>query len=87
MELQTKELLLMLDKSKTCFENCRLLEMSCKNTTCRHAVINDTHFNCSLLAIKNGQGQTLADIGKVFNLTRMRICQIEKAAIKKIKED
>lgn len=76
----------MLNDTKTCFENCKLLKMCCKNTTCRHAIDNDAYMNCSLLAVKMGQAQTLAEIGKVFDLTRMRICQIEKGAIKKIRE-
>jgi len=76
----------MLNNAKTCFENCRLIRRCCKNTTCRHSINNDQYLNCSLLAVKKGQAQTLASIGKVFNLTRMRICQVEKVAIKKIKD-
>jgi DNA-directed RNA polymerase sigma subunit (sigma70/sigma32) len=29
---------------------------------------------------------TLHEIGKIFGLTRMRICQIEKRALQKIKQ-
>lgn len=76
----------MLNNTKTCFENCRLSERCCKNETCRHSIKNDKYMNCSLLAVKNNEAQTLADIGDVFGLTRMRICQIEKAAIRKIKD-
>jgi len=74
----------MLDHMKTCFENCKLLKKSCKNNVCRHFVTNDEHQNCTLTAVDEGKMKTLAAIGDVFSLTRMRICQIEKAAIKKI---
>ena len=76
----------MLNNMKTCFENCRLLKIDCKNTACRHSIDNCAYSNCSLLAVKKGQSQTLADVGDVFGLTRMRICQIEKSAIKKIRD-
>jgi len=77
----------MMNPMKTCFENCRLLNQACKNTECRHSIKNDSSLNCLLLAVKPGQTQTLADIGKVFDLTRMRICQIEKGAVAKVKEE
>ena len=36
-------------------------------------------------AAKEVKNTTLEDIGNIFKVTRMRICQIEKKAIKKIK--
>ena len=42
--------------------------------------------NCGIIAAKNDNKMTLEDVGKLFNVTRMRICQIEKIAIKKLKE-
>ena len=41
-------------------------------------------FNCSLIAAEEGP-MTLQAIGDLHGLTRMRICQIEKSAIEKIK--
>jgi DNA-directed RNA polymerase sigma subunit (sigma70/sigma32) len=38
------------------------------------------------LLSKTNQKLTLEDVGKLFKVTRMRICQIEKTAIKKLKE-
>lgn len=42
--------------------------------------------NCCINASKRDQKLTLENIGKIFGLTRMRICQIEKIAVSKLKE-
>ena len=36
-----------------------------------------------MIAASNGE-MTLQDIGDIFKITRMRVCQIEKSVIKKI---
>lgn len=43
------------------------------------------HLNCAIIAAGGGK-MTLHEIGKIFGLTRMRICQIEKRALEKIKQ-
>ena len=40
---------------------------------------------CCINLCKRKENLTLEDIGKIFEVTRMRICQIEKSAIKKLK--
>ncbi|NBP02925.1 MAG: hypothetical protein EBU90_22995 [Proteobacteria bacterium] len=45
---------------------------------------NIDSFNCVIIASQNGP-YTLQKIGKIYGLTRMRICQIEKTIIQKIK--
>jgi len=40
--------------------------------------------NCVLIAAKEGP-KTLQEIGEIFDLTRMRICQIEKNILGKLK--
>ena len=74
-----------LDKNKTCFSNCKAKNISCKNKTCRAWFDCKKHNNCSIIAADKGP-MTLQNIGDLFKLTRMRICQIEKNAISKIKE-
>ena len=47
--------------------------------------------NCCLIASDKGHKSnldkfTLQDIGDIFKVTRMRVCQIEKIAINKLKD-
>ena len=74
------------NKNKTCFSNCKNSSKLCKNKSCRSWFSSEENFNCVILASENGP-MTLQKIGDLFGLTRMRICQIEKNAIKKIKEN
>lgn len=78
------------EENETCFTTLNKLEDSrtCENRKCE--------FNCSkhrkscalvsLLSEESGR-LTLQDVGSMFDLSRMRICQIEKSIIKKIKEE
>jgi len=70
---------------KTCFSNCKSANSGCKNKSCRAWFKSEENLNCTILAAESGP-MTLQKIGDLFGLTRMRICQIEKNAIKKIKE-
>ena len=71
-------------KNRACFANCKDFSVNCKNEKCRAWFKCDKYNNCSILAAKDGP-MTLQVIGDLFNLTRMRICQIEKNAISKIR--
>lgn len=42
--------------------------------------------NCAVLAAKREDTRTLQEIGDIFGVTRMRICQIEKAVMSKLRE-
>ena len=68
-----------------CFEFCKLHKTSCKKTNCRYWINSKDDQMCCLIAAKKNNNITLEDVGKIFNVTRMRICQIEKRAIEKIK--
>ena len=74
-----------LKPNRTCFSNCKILALDCKNKTCRQWFKNEEHRNCAIIAAEHGP-MTLQRIGDLFSLTRMRICQIEKNAMKKIRE-
>lgn len=66
----------------TCYETCKEENKQCKNKSCSYWVDHD--LNCVINLSKNNK-TTFEEIGKIFDLTRMRICQIEKKALQKIK--
>jgi hypothetical protein len=69
----------------TCFAEHAKRKLPCLRTSCRNW-INDTGCsNCSLVSAQEGP-KTLEEIGNVFGLTRMRICQIEKVISRKFAE-
>lgn len=68
----------------TCFSIQEKYNVNCQRTTCPNWIRHSKSNNCVLIAAQNGP-KTLQEIGEIFNLTRMRICQIEKAIYEKIK--
>ena len=73
-----------------CFEYNKKNDKSCVNKDCRYWINCQKYNNCCLVMLKddnfNEDKITLQDIGDIFKVTRMRICQIEKNAIKKLKD-
>ena len=70
-----------------CFNYHKKNKTKCERKKCRYWIENSTSRNCGINFINsNNQKTTLEDIGKIFKVTRMRICQIEKKAIKKVKD-
>tara|TARA_Y100000310_G_C20181010_1_gene578119 strand:+ start:201 stop:464 length:264 start_codon:yes stop_codon:yes gene_type:complete len=67
----------------TCFREHGRLKVTCNKSSCRSWIDNPTTQNCALLAAAEGR-KTLQQIGDVFDITRMRICQIEKNAMIKL---
>jgi len=67
-----------------CFEAHSTNKVNCQKKSCMHYINNSDSFNCVVIASQNGP-YTLQKIGKIYGLTRMRICQIEKTIIQKIK--
>jgi hypothetical protein len=68
-----------------CYEYCKTKNKDCKDSGCRYWIENDRTNNCTIIAASIKKNMTLEEIGKIFKVTRMRICQIEKRAIEKIK--
>jgi DNA-directed RNA polymerase specialized sigma subunit len=66
-----------------CFEKCTILDTACENRECRYSIENKEYKNCTIIAAKKGP-MTLQQIGDIFGVTRMRICQLEKKILKKI---
>jgi len=66
-----------------CFETCEQYGNQCKMQECRYWIDHEKSKNCTLIASKHGP-MTLQQIGDIFGVTRMRICQLEKRILKKI---
>lgn len=67
----------------TCFQAHKETEKSCKKTACRMWVDLKENQNCTVIAAQAGP-KTLQEIGEIFGVTRMRICQIEKIVLDKL---
>ena len=76
-----------LKRGSTCFAAHAKHGVACQKSSCRMWVNSECHQNCTLLAVANhrGSSMTLQQIGDIHGLTRMRVCQIEKRAITKVK--
>jgi len=71
--------------SKTCFNFHKENNMLCKNKKCRYwHDINESQ-NC-IVNKSNNKKHTLQEIGEILNITRMRVCQIEKQILNKLKK-
>lgn len=69
----------------TCFEVHEKHSLSCRKEECRQWFNSAEASNCVLLAAKKGP-EKQERIGEYFGLTRMRVCQIEKAIVARIRE-
>jgi uncharacterized protein YqkB len=67
----------------TCFKEHKESGQSCVNTICRYWIDCEKNNNCTMIAASKGP-MTLQEIGDIFGVTRMRICQIEKSVLKKL---
>ena len=74
------------DKELTCFARHEKSKTLCRKKDCRywHQFGNRNYYNCVILAARRGPF-TLQEVGDIFGLTRMRICQIEKGAVQTLK--
>lgn len=72
-------------ENTTCFAEHEKRNLNCKKRSCKYWMKCPAQNNCVILAAKSRESRTLQEIGDMFGLTRMRICQIEKVAIAKIK--
>jgi len=69
-----------------CYNYNKKFNFNCEKNNCRYWLNKKSSNNCCLIASNENDQITLEEIGSVFNVTRMRICQIEKKAIQKIKD-
>lgn len=69
----------------TCFAEHAKKCVKCNKKQCDQWIEFDEYQNCVLIASQHGP-HTLQKIGQVYNLSRMRVCQIEKNIFEKIKK-
>lgn len=72
-------------QNTTCFEVQAKYNVNCRRKNCKHWIEHPESNNCVIIAAKNGP-YTLEKIGQIYDLTRMRICQIEKNIFEKIRK-
>jgi len=73
------------EERETCFDILRQLDGSytCKNKSCEFNSYSQSK-SCAIVALLNEESGrlTLQEVGNIFDLSRMRICQIEKKVVK-----
>ena len=69
-----------------CFNYHQQIKKQCKKNSCRYWIEYKKNYNCCVISARDNKKLTLEDVGKIFNVTRMRICQIEKNALEKLKD-
>lgn len=70
-----------------CYSAHKSKNKPCKNTKCRYWHDSNIDSNCVINKIKSSENITLQEVGDLFGITRMRVCQIEKQILEKIKNN
>lgn len=70
-----------------CFNYNKKNKIECDKKSCRYWLNQCESQNCCLITVNDQKNKkiTLQDIGDIFDVTRMRICQIEKTAVEKLR--
>lgn len=68
-----------------CYDAIEKYEIACQRKNCDQWIDHDSGKNCVMVTTRKGP-LTLREIGKIYGLTRMRICQIEKEIYQKIRK-
>lgn len=69
---------------ETCYDVTEKVGLCCQRKSCPQWINYENGKNCVVLTTQKGP-LTLREIGKIYGLTRMRICQIEKNIYQKIR--
>ena len=72
-------------ETSTCYEQVEKHGVPCQRKSCKNWIDFNRGSNCVKVSAKEGP-LTLNEIGKIYGLTRMRICQIEKGIYQKIRK-
>ena len=74
------------DVDLPCYKKIASGKNPCKQTDCRHFLNAEKDLNCSIIAADSGP-KTLQEIGDYYGISRMRVCQIEKSILKKLRSE
>jgi hypothetical protein len=80
-----KKRLPIITQDQTCFDLVDSSSFNCQKSSCKQWIPYEGGKNCVLITTRKGS-LTLREIGDIYGLTRMRICQIEKKIYKKIRD-
>lgn len=69
-----------------CYNYYQKINQKCGKKSCRYWINCSLENNCCIVASGKKETKTLQEIGDIYGITRMRVCQIEKSIIKKIKK-
>lgn len=68
----------------TCFAEHEKNNVQCKRQSCREWIDSPYNLNCSVIAAADGS-RSLQRIGDVYGVSRMRIFQIQKEILRKVR--
>jgi len=72
---------------RKCIKACKDYGVSCPNTSCRNWIEHEEDLNCTQITVdKHEEGLTLREIGERLGISFVRVCQIEKTALEKLKK-
>ena len=72
---------------RECVTKCKSATVACPNSDCGHWMDYGEDLNCSLIAVeKHPGGLTLREVGDRLHISFVRVCQIEKGALQKLKK-
>ena len=74
------------EEQKKCYYKVRERDKPCPESECRHFLKSENDLNCAIIAAQAGP-KTLQEIGDYYGISRMRVCQIEKSILKKLRKD
>ena len=69
-----------------CYVIIRGANVCCPDKGCRYFLHSHDDLNCAIVAAQSGP-KTLQEIGDYYGISRMRICQIEKTILGKLRKN